>query len=98
MFGNMLEDVSGYDYIALRLRVAGDPRTHNSYFVNIQTDGPISTDLWQHRLYFRRQDNTWEDVFVRVVFKSRYIYICLYLDLTFSSADSFRQFRKDKYG
>ena len=63
----MLEDVSGYDYIALRLRIAGDPRTHNSYFVNIQTDGPISTDLWQHRLYFRRQDNTWEDVFVRVV-------------------------------
>ena len=62
----MLEDVSGYDYLALRLRVAGDPRTHNSYFVNVQTDGPISTDLWQHRLYFRRQDNTWEDVFVRV--------------------------------
>ena len=77
MFGNMLEDVSGYDYIALRLRVAGDPRTHNSYFVNIQTDGPISTDLWQHRLYFRRQDNTWEDVFVRVVFKSRYICLCI---------------------
>ena len=68
----MLEDVSGYDYIALRLRIAGDPRTHNSYYVNIQTDGPISTDLWQHRLYFRRQDNTWEDVFVRVVF----IFVC----------------------
>lgn len=64
LFGNMLEDVSGYDYLALRLRVAGDPRTHNSYFVNIQTDGPISTDLWQHRLYFRHQDNTWEDVFI----------------------------------
>lgn len=63
-FGNMLEDASGYDYLALRLRVAGDPRTHNSYFVNIQTDGPISTDLWQHRLYFRRQDNAWEDVFI----------------------------------
>jgi NADH dehydrogenase [ubiquinone] 1 alpha subcomplex assembly factor 1 len=63
----MLDDVSGYEYLALRLRAAGDPRTHNSYFVNIQTDGPIHTDLWQHRLYFRRQDNTWEDVFVRVV-------------------------------
>jgi len=64
IFGNMLEDVSRYDYIALRLRIAGDPRTHNSYFVNIQTDGPISSDLWQHRLYFSRQDNTWEDVFI----------------------------------
>jgi len=98
----MLEDVSGYDYIALRLRVAGDPRTHNSYFVNIQTDGPISTDLWQHRIYFRRQDNTWEDVFVRVVFITAiYSILTLPPSLThhfFSSADSFRQLRKDKFG
>jgi len=32
--------------------------------VNIQTDGPLTTDLWQHRLYFQRSDNTWEDIFV----------------------------------
>jgi len=63
MFGNMLEDVSGHRYLGLRLRMAGDPATHNSYYVNIQTDGPISTDLWQHRLFMRRE-TTWEDVFI----------------------------------
>ncbi|KDR78897.1 hypothetical protein GALMADRAFT_64085 [Galerina marginata CBS 339.88] len=63
LFGNLLDDASSHGFLALRLRVAGDPRTHNSYFVNIQTDGPVSTDLWQHRLYFRKQ-NSWEDVFV----------------------------------
>lgn len=64
LFGNLTEDVSNHQYLALRLRVAGDPSTHNSYFVNIQTDGPLTTDLWQHRLYFQRSDNTWEDIFV----------------------------------
>ena len=68
MFGNLLDDASGYDYLALRLRAGGDPVTHNSYFVNVQTTGPIQTDLWQHRLYFRRGDNKWEDVFVRAPF------------------------------
>lgn len=67
MFGNLLDDASGYDYLALRLRAGGDPVTHNSYFVNVQTAGPIQTDLWQHRLYFRRGDNKWEDVFVRTL-------------------------------
>jgi len=65
MFGNVTDDASMYEYIALRVRVAGDPRTHSSYFVNIQTEGHISKDLWQHRLFFQRQDNSWEDVFVR---------------------------------
>ncbi|PFH53116.1 hypothetical protein AMATHDRAFT_1543 [Amanita thiersii Skay4041] len=64
LFGNLTEDVSNHRYLALRLRLAGDSSTHNSYFVNIQTDGPISTDLWQHRLYFQRRDNTWEDIFI----------------------------------
>lgn len=64
LFGNITEDVSNHRYLALRLRLSGDPRTHNSYFANIQTDGPISTDLWQHRLYFKRHDNTWEDIFI----------------------------------
>ncbi|TFK27155.1 complex I intermediate-associated protein CIA30 [Coprinopsis marcescibilis] len=64
IFGNVLDDLSGQDYLALRLRLSGDLRTRNSYFVNLQTDGPISTDLWQHRLYFRRNDGGWEDVFI----------------------------------
>jgi len=64
LFGNLMEDVSNHRYLALRLRLAGDSSTHNSYFANVQTDGPISTDLWQHRLYFQRRDNSWEDIFI----------------------------------
>ena len=46
------------------MRAAGHPRTRGSYFVNIQTEGPTNDDLWQHRLYFTRDDGGWEDVFV----------------------------------
>jgi len=63
LLGNLTDDASQHEYLALRLRLAGDSKTHNSYFVNVQTDGPISTDLWQHRLYFRKP-NTWEDLFI----------------------------------
>jgi len=67
IFGNMTEDASGHDYLALRLRVAGEPKTHSSYFVNIQTLGPISTDLWQHRIFFRKGDGTWEEIYASVI-------------------------------
>jgi len=59
-----MDDVSHHKYLALRVRSGGHPRTRNSYFVNIQTDSPISTDLWQHRLFFRTGEGQWEDVFV----------------------------------
>ncbi|TFY56532.1 hypothetical protein EVJ58_g7578 [Rhodofomes roseus] len=32
--------------------------------MRLNTDGPITTDLWQHRLYFRRDDGGWEDIFI----------------------------------
>ncbi|KAJ8589536.1 complex I intermediate-associated protein CIA30 [Rhizopogon salebrosus TDB-379] len=64
LFGEMVDDVSNHQFLALRLRLGGDPRLRNSYFVNLQTDGPITTDLWQHRLYFQRNDGGWEDVFI----------------------------------
>ncbi|KAF9223453.1 complex I intermediate-associated protein CIA30 [Gyrodon lividus] len=64
LFGEVCDDVSNHQYLALRLRLGGEPRTRNSYFVNLQTDGPITTDLWQHRLYFKRNDGGWEDIFV----------------------------------
>ncbi|KAL0067821.1 hypothetical protein AAF712_004989 [Marasmius tenuissimus] len=64
LFGEMLENIEFHEYLALRVRLGGDPSTHNSYFVNLQTNGPISTDLWQHRLYCQRRDNRWEDVFI----------------------------------
>ncbi|KAH9945460.1 complex I intermediate-associated protein CIA30 [Epithele typhae] len=64
LFGEMSDDVSHHGFLALRVSARGHPRTRNSYFVNLQTDGPITTDLWQHRLFFRKDDGSWEDVFI----------------------------------
>ncbi|KAL4062232.1 complex I intermediate-associated protein 30-domain-containing protein [Scleroderma yunnanense] len=64
LFGELCDDVSNHQFLALRLRFGGDPRLRNSYFVNLQTDGPVTTDLWQHRLYFKRNDRGWEDIFI----------------------------------
>ncbi|KAH9958591.1 complex I intermediate-associated protein CIA30 [Russula dissimulans] len=64
LFGELTDDVSNHRFLALRVRVAGHPRTRGSYFVNVQTEGPTNDDLWQHRLYFSRHDGGWEDVFV----------------------------------
>lgn len=61
----MTWDVENHEYLALRVRAGGHPRTRHAYYLNIQTDGPITTDLWQHRIYFRRDDGGWEDLFVR---------------------------------
>ncbi|KIK62514.1 hypothetical protein GYMLUDRAFT_41969 [Collybiopsis luxurians FD-317 M1] len=63
LFGDILDNIEFHEYLALRLRVAGDPITHNAYFVNLQTNGPITTDVWQHRLFFQKK-NEWEDVFI----------------------------------
>ncbi|KAG8932038.1 hypothetical protein FRC02_001727 [Tulasnella sp. 418] len=63
LFGNVTDDASLHQYLALRVRAGGDPRTRNGYFVNIQTDGPVQSDLWQHRLYLRK-DGEWEDVLI----------------------------------
>jgi len=64
LFGELTDDVSNHRFLALRVRAAGHPRTRGSYFVNIQTEGPTNDDLWQHRLYFSRDDGGWEDVFI----------------------------------
>ncbi len=64
LFGELTDDISNHEFLALRLRVAGHPRTRNSYFVNVQTDAPVSGELWQHRLYFKKDDGAWEDIFV----------------------------------
>jgi NADH dehydrogenase [ubiquinone] 1 alpha subcomplex assembly factor 1 len=53
-----------HEYLALRVRCSGDPRTRDSYYVNVKTVSPVSTDLWQHRLYLRRTDGGWEDIFL----------------------------------
>jgi len=64
LFGTITDDVTFHRYLALRVRVGGAPSLRNSYYVNLQTEGPIATDLWQHRLFFRRTDGGWEDVFI----------------------------------
>ena len=66
LFGNVTDDLSLYKYLSLRVRAGGDPRTRNGYFVNVQTEGPVETDVWQHRLYLRG-NGEWEDVLVYLV-------------------------------
>ncbi|KAF4596403.1 hypothetical protein EYR38_007783 [Pleurotus pulmonarius] len=65
LFGNITEDLSSHDYLALRLRPSGNPITRTSYFVNIQTEDDIGMgigglgggmEVWQHRLMFKNQD------------------------------------------
>lgn len=59
MFGTPCWDTSLFRYLALHVK--GDKR---KYFVNIQTDGVVKTDLFQHRL-FLRTPGQWETVMVR---------------------------------
>jgi len=58
MFGTPCFDTTLFRYLALRVR--GD---HRRYFVNIQTDGVIQTDLYQHRL-FLRTPGEWQTVMI----------------------------------
>ena len=58
LFGTPCWDTSLFRYLALHVK--GDKR---KYFVNIQTDGVVKTDLFQHRL-FLRTPGQWETVMV----------------------------------
>lgn len=82
MFGELTDDISNHEYLALRVRAGGHPRTRNAYFVNMQTDSPVSGELWQHRLYFRKNDGSWEDIFVRRVALYRYLILQI-VDMSF---------------
>ncbi|KAF8322615.1 CIA30-domain-containing protein [Clavulina sp. PMI_390] len=66
LFGNMTDDLSLHNYLALRVRASGEPRTRLAYFVNIQTDGPVPSDIWQHKLHLSEEADgkTWEDVLI----------------------------------
>ncbi|TFK49553.1 complex I intermediate-associated protein CIA30 [Heliocybe sulcata] len=66
LFGEITDDVTFHEYLALRVRAAGHPRTRHSYYVNIQMEGPIVSDLWQHRLFFNRSDGSWEDIYIPI--------------------------------
>ncbi|KAI5998697.1 hypothetical protein EDD15DRAFT_2240973, partial [Pisolithus albus] len=54
LFGQICDDVSNHPFLALGLRLEGDPCSWNCYSVNIQTGGLVTTDLWQHRLHCKR--------------------------------------------
>lgn len=59
LFSRGLWDVDPYTYLALRLRSDG-----RSYFVNVQTDSIVPTDLHQHRLFAKRPGE-WETVLIK---------------------------------
>lgn len=58
VFGRSFWDIDPYGYLALRVKSDG-----RKYFVNLQTDSIIPTDLHQHRLYAKRPGE-WETVLI----------------------------------
>ncbi|KAL6713554.1 hypothetical protein ACLMJK_009019 [Lecanora helva] len=58
IFGKSLWDVDSYTYLALRVKSDG-----RKYFVNIQTESIVYTDLHQHRLHTQRPGE-WETVLI----------------------------------
>ncbi|KAJ7746653.1 complex I intermediate-associated protein 30-domain-containing protein [Mycena metata] len=65
LFGKLSDNVYFHDYLALRVRAAGDPVLHKSYFVNVQTvDGMSQSSLYRQQLRIRRDDNDWETVYL----------------------------------
>ena len=58
LFGKSLWDLGQYGYLALRVRSDG-----RKYFVNIQTESVVHTDLHQHRLH-AQTPGEWETVFI----------------------------------
>ena len=59
LFGKSLWDIDPYNYLALQIKSDG-----RKYFVNVQTETIVPTDLHQHRLYARRPGG-WETVLIK---------------------------------
>lgn len=60
LFGKSLFDLDPYKYLALRVKSDG-----RKYFVNVQTESVVPTDLHQHRLYARKPGD-WETVLIKM--------------------------------
>ena len=60
LFGKSLWDVDPYTYLALRIKSDG-----RKYFVNVQTESIVYTDLHQHRLHARKPGE-WETVLIEI--------------------------------
>lgn len=69
LFGELYWDVDPYMYLALRIKSDG-----RKYFVNIQTDSIVETDIHQHRLYTKHHRGAegpndpgkWETVLIKL--------------------------------
>lgn len=59
IFGKSLWDIDPYAFLALRIKSDG-----RKYFVNVQTESIVPTDLHQHRLY-ARSPGEWETVLIK---------------------------------
>ncbi|KAK8102859.1 Complex I intermediate-associated protein-like protein CIA30 [Apiospora sp. TS-2023a] len=59
VFGRAVWDIDMYTYLALRVKSDG-----RAYFVNVQTESVVPSDLHQHRLFARRPGE-WETVLVK---------------------------------
>lgn len=59
IFGKRFWDIDPYTYLALRIKSDG-----RKYFVNVQTQSIVPTDIHQHRLYARRPGE-WETVLIK---------------------------------
>ncbi|KAI1778993.1 CIA30-domain-containing protein [Hypoxylon cercidicola] len=59
LFGRALWNIDMYTYLAMRIRSDG-----RSYFVNVQTESVVPTDLHQHRLFAKRPGE-WETVLIK---------------------------------
>jgi len=59
LFGKLLWNIDPYAYLALRIKSDG-----RKYFVNLQTESIIPTDIHQHRLYAKKPGD-WETVLIR---------------------------------
>lgn len=82
MFGTPCFDTTLFRYLALRVR--GD---HRKYFVNIQTDGVIQTDLYQHRL-FLRNPGEWQTVMVSETNTNQRIFINFSSSISHATLDT----------
>jgi len=69
LFGELFWNVDPYMYLALRVKSDG-----RKYFVNIQTDSIVETDIHQHRLYTKHHKGVdgadspsqWETVLIKL--------------------------------
>lgn len=59
VFGRSLINIDPYVYLAMRVRSDG-----RSYFVNVQTESVVPTDLHQHRLFVKKPGE-WETVLIK---------------------------------